>query len=215
MSRPYRSLTSILNSAAGICKTLTSEGIRRSGGAMGLLQTGNSRSGEAFCSEVQQRVEDCVIQDDIQTRKAAREEMKKKRKKGEKQEHVSGMLVELALKAFLSHIRAYPTKEKPVRHIFSPGALHLGRIARSFALKDQPKKVGTTRKRKADDDDDDEKSAMKKSQKMKFGFGKEKDAGNAVPKKIQDGKSAKNPRNSRALLMANAVNLQNVGLDGL
>jgi hypothetical protein len=164
---------------------------------------------------VQQRLEDCVIQDDIQTRKATREEKKKQCKKGEKQEHVSEMLVELPRKAFLSHIRAYPTKEKPVHHIFSPRALHLGHIARSLALKDPPEKGSTTRKRKADDDDDDEKSAMKKSQKMKFGFGKGKDAVNAVPKKTKDGKSAKSARNSRVLLMANTVKLQNVGLDGL
>jgi hypothetical protein len=78
------SLTSILNSAAGICKTLTNAGIQRSGGAIGRLQTCTSRSGKAFCSEVQQRPEDCVIQDDIQTSKAAREEKKKKRKKEEK-----------------------------------------------------------------------------------------------------------------------------------
>jgi hypothetical protein len=56
---------------------------------------------------------------------------------------------------------------------------------------------------------------MKKSQKMKFGFGKGKDAVNAVPKKTKDGKSAKSARNSRVLLMANTVKLQNVGLDGL
>lgn len=51
-------------------------------------------------------------------------------------------LLQMARNAFLSHIRAYPTKEKSLKHIFTTKSLHLGHIAKSFALKDPPKKVG-------------------------------------------------------------------------
>ncbi|GMI39833.1 hypothetical protein TeGR_g5363 [Tetraparma gracilis] len=55
-------------------------------------------------------------------------------------------LVGLGKKAFVSFIRAYSAKEKAVRHIFSSRTLHLGHIARSFALRDSPTelKAGTS-----------------------------------------------------------------------
>ena len=54
-------------------------------------------------------------------------------------------LVGMGKKAFVSFVRAYSAKEKSVRHIFSSRTLHLGHIARSFALKDKPSdlKAGT------------------------------------------------------------------------
>ena len=48
-------------------------------------------------------------------------------------------LRELAVSAYLSWVRAYTTHSRGTKHIFTLRAVHLGHIARSFALKDQPK----------------------------------------------------------------------------
>lgn len=47
-------------------------------------------------------------------------------------------LLGLARMAFTSFLRAYSTKEKVLRGIFSVKALHLGHVARSFALQEPP-----------------------------------------------------------------------------
>merc|ERR1712150_328790 len=65
---------------------------------------------------------------------------KSRAKRTAKKHEVFGELLEKARNAFLSYVRAYPTKEKAVRHIFSARAIHLGHVARSFALKEPPKK---------------------------------------------------------------------------
>ncbi|KAJ3300819.1 ATP-dependent RNA helicase dbp7 [Borealophlyctis nickersoniae] len=46
--------------------------------------------------------------------------------------------VELSEKAFTSHIRAYATHVAPERHIFHVRKLHLGHVAKSFALREAP-----------------------------------------------------------------------------
>jgi ATP-dependent RNA helicase DDX31/DBP7 len=48
-------------------------------------------------------------------------------------------LRELAVSAYLSWVLAYTTHSRGTKHIFTLRAVHLGHIARSFALKDQPK----------------------------------------------------------------------------
>ena len=49
-----------------------------------------------------------------------------------------GPLLESSRKAFTAYICGYLAKEKAVRNIFSTRALHLGHVARSFALKEIP-----------------------------------------------------------------------------
>jgi hypothetical protein len=50
-------------------------------------------------------------------------------------------LVPMTIIHSAAFVRAYPAKEKAVRHIFNARALHLGHIARSLALKETPKMV--------------------------------------------------------------------------
>ncbi|THV02416.1 DEAD-domain-containing protein [Dendrothele bispora CBS 962.96] len=48
---------------------------------------------------------------------------------------------ELARKAFLSHMRAYATHPSDEKHIFHIRHLHIGHLAKAFALRDAPKAV--------------------------------------------------------------------------
>jgi ATP-dependent RNA helicase DDX31/DBP7 len=209
------SLTSTLNQAAKICVDLTDAGEKRSGGGYGQSMAG--RSGESFCSEIQHRLEDCVMADDAKTKAAAAKELNassrsgKRRKKGK----MCGKLLEMAMNAFASYLRSYPTKEKAVRHIFSARALHLGHIARSFALKEPPKAMqkvnlrtdspeeadGEKRKSSSltfQDRDDEEHIIVGKRQKV---------SREHVTEKRVDNKEA------RALLHARATRLQQGGMD--
>lgn len=45
---------------------------------------------------------------------------------------------EMARKAFASHLRAYATHPSEEKHIFHIRHLHLGHVAKSFALRDAP-----------------------------------------------------------------------------
>ncbi|KAF7315471.1 RNA helicase [Mycena indigotica] len=49
----------------------------------------------------------------------------------------------LARKAYLSHMRAYATHPTSEKHIFHVRHLHLGHLAKSFALRDAPKAVSS------------------------------------------------------------------------
>ena len=160
---PAVSLADTLTVAATrSCKALTKVGVQRSGGgtgsSMGLNKHGNSKTsnanrrlGEAFSLELQRRLEDCVILTkeeeeggqnklDIGRRKFL--PVSNQCKAGNKGS--SSELLELARAAFLSHIRAYPTREKCAKHVFAAKALHLGHVARSFALKETPKRLASS-----------------------------------------------------------------------
>lgn len=52
--------------------------------------------------------------------------------------------LERALHAFISHIRAYATHLSSERMYFNVKLLHLGHLAKSFGLRDTPKKLGRT-----------------------------------------------------------------------
>jgi len=138
------SLTSTLQIAAKECESLTKEGEKKSGGGYG---RSGSREGEAFSAALQARAEECVIEDDRRCKAAVNELTEKGRKKknrkinDEAEKIMESGLLHSSRKAFTSYMRAYPAKEKAVRYIFSSRALHLGHIARSFALKDPPKAV--------------------------------------------------------------------------
>jgi len=157
------SLSSILNQAGGICKELTAEGSQQQGegrsgpGKNGKPMGRSSRSGEHFSAEVQRRMEDRVVKDDADTRKAYKESTSKRKQKERKRKLVNsskdgrkeGILLEMARDAFLSFLRAYSTKKEPiVRSIFSSRALHFGHIAKSFALKEPPKSLVSKQKSK-------------------------------------------------------------------
>ena len=51
-------------------------------------------------------------------------------------------ILELARKAYISHVRAYSTHVKPERHIFDVKALHLGHLAKAFGLRERPGHFG-------------------------------------------------------------------------
>jgi ATP-dependent RNA helicase DDX31/DBP7 len=50
---------------------------------------------------------------------------------------------ELARKAYLSHVRAYATHPSDEKHIFHIRHLHLGHLAKAFALREAPTTVNT------------------------------------------------------------------------
>ncbi|KAI6169474.1 DEAD-domain-containing protein [Pisolithus thermaeus] len=57
---------------------------------------------------------------------------------------------ELARRAFLSHMRAYATHPAGEKHIFHVRHLHIGHLAKSFALREAPKNItGSSRKAKS------------------------------------------------------------------
>jgi len=181
------SLSSLLNQAAGTCKELTQEGSRQQGNGRAESTpdskhsgfSRNSRSGEYFSAEVQRRMEDCVVKDDAETRKAFKESTSKRKQKQRKRKLVpsskdgrkEGLLLEQARDAFLSFLRAYSTKKEPiVRSIFTSRALHFGHIAKSFALKEPPKSLVSKQKSKRQQQEgqvQDEKANLPRS--LEFG----------------------------------------------
>ncbi|PRP73567.1 putative DEAD/DEAH box RNA helicase [Planoprotostelium fungivorum] len=58
-------------------------------------------------------------------------------------------LAGLARRGFTSFVRAYSTHSKEAKHIFHVKNLHLGHVAKSFALREQPKDVTSQQSRKA------------------------------------------------------------------
>merc|ERR1712059_123741 len=50
-------------------------------------------------------------------------------------------LHESACQAYVSFVRSYASYPKEIRHIFSFKALHLGHIAKSYALRDPPTQI--------------------------------------------------------------------------
>ena len=51
------------------------------------------------------------------------------------------MLAGAARSAFRSHVRAYAVKSKESRHAFQVRSLHFGHVAKSFALREQPRTI--------------------------------------------------------------------------
>ena len=51
-------------------------------------------------------------------------------------------IADLARKAYVSHVRAYSTHVLPERQMFNVKELHLGHLAKAFALRDQPSNMG-------------------------------------------------------------------------
>jgi ATP-dependent RNA helicase DDX31/DBP7 len=242
------SLASTLNQAAKVCPVATQAGMEHAGGGRGGAgksdknrdsstdrgSSNNSRSGEAFCAEVQFRLEECVAQEDARVKAAFKETPKRKRGDQKKPE---GELLQLARTAFLSHIRAYPTKEKCVKPIFSARALHLGHVARSFALKEPPKALASSKHRggaaagtttsSSDHHADDGQARQPSSMAFReFNEGENDGEGSSRPpaKRTKRGVStntsisrserdANRVKHNKALLLANAAKMQSNGLE--
>jgi ATP-dependent RNA helicase DDX31/DBP7 len=208
------SLTSTLISAAEACKNITTEGVRHAGGRASPGSAPAHRSGEAFAAEVQRRVEEFVAADDLNARE--REKTSRKQRRVSSAPSVaatSSGLMELARNAFISHIRAYPTKEKLVRHVFSAKALHLGHVARSFALKEAPRKLATMASKQT-------AVVIEKTESRKrnnvMAFRSVKDMLNVSHEYPPSKKpNNSNPPSSKALFLSNAANFKASGLDGL
>ncbi|KAL4872552.1 hypothetical protein BDV12DRAFT_133859 [Aspergillus spectabilis] len=60
--------------------------------------------------------------------------------------------LEMARRAYQSHIRAYATHVASERHIFNIKELHLGHLAKSFALRDRPGKINVPGLRQGKED---------------------------------------------------------------
>ncbi|EEP75823.1 conserved hypothetical protein [Uncinocarpus reesii 1704] len=61
-------------------------------------------------------------------------------------------ILEMARRAYQSHIRAYATHIAAERHMFNIKDLHLGHLAKSFALRDRPAKINVPGLRPGKDD---------------------------------------------------------------
>lgn len=164
------SLSATLTTAAGLCPGITQEGEAKARG-----NTFSDGRGEAFTSAVQTRLEETVQQDDVDYKAAIDKKFKgdpKQRRKAKKQ--AVGPLLEGARKAFSAFVRAYPAKEKAVKHIFNARALHLGHIARSLALKDAPKMVSKVSSNNDEDGKGQKMSGEKRKSRLAFNSSKSK-----------------------------------------
>ncbi|GMH60870.1 hypothetical protein TL16_g03143 [Triparma laevis f. inornata] len=173
-------LEGVLEEGAGVCKEVTREGVKKSGG-------GSRSDGEAFATAIQIRLEGVIVSDDEEKKReasrvkkearAAAEVAEKEKGEGgggkgskkawkggevEAQKVLNTGLLAKGRKAYQAFIRAYSAKEKAVRHIFSSRSLHVGHIARSFALKESPKEL---------------KEASSKQMAVEYGGGKRKKEG--------------------------------------
>ncbi len=165
------SLSAMFESAAKICEDVTAEGLNKTFPSHGKA----SRDGEAFTGALQLRLEDQIVNDDNDYKEALlkkalpsgsdKEQRRKQRREAKK---AVGPLLESATKAFSSYIRGYATKEKCVKHIFSARALHLGHVAKSFALREQPKNLMRAH-RNAKLNDDHHSSTTKRNHQLAFG----------------------------------------------
>ena len=226
------SLSSTLNSAAAICEDVTRRGVERAGGGLGKVShqtdsagSSGSRSGEAFSSELQRLLEGCVIADNAKRREKEKE--LQRQQKRQKQQHglhsvapasasTGAGLLELARQAFISHMRAYPTKEKEVRHIFAAKALHVGHVARSFALKDPPKSLSSRTKGNCGSAEDPSTPTSKRKTAAKMEFQPFDDVDGQEERERKKLRKEALPQGwTKALLLSNAAKLQQNGLQSL
>ncbi|EFW14210.1 ATP-dependent RNA helicase dbp7 [Coccidioides posadasii str. Silveira] len=75
-------------------------------------------------------------------------------------------ILEMARRAYQSHIRAYATHIAAERHMFNIKDLHLGHLAKSFALRDRPAKINVPGLRPGNEDT---KKSFKADRKLASG----------------------------------------------
>jgi ATP-dependent RNA helicase DDX31/DBP7 len=80
------------------------------------------------------------------------------------------LLLEQARRAYQSHIRAYATHVAAERHIFDIKSLHLGHLAKAFALRDRPGVIRVPGLRPGEGGN--KKDAKKGSRRVVVGSGK-------------------------------------------
>ena len=139
------SLSATLGAAARTCGGVAREGDARAAG-----NKFSDARGEAFTTAIQDRLEQRVIQDDADYKSAIAKKSKgdpkhKRERQRRRKEGSAGPLLEGARKAYAAFVRAYPAKEKAVRHVFNARGLHLGHVARSLALREAPGKLARGR----------------------------------------------------------------------
>jgi ATP-dependent RNA helicase DDX31/DBP7 len=171
------SLSSTLQTAAKLCSELTSEGLHQTGQGN---KASDSRVGEAFACAIQTRLENTVMENDrlykealakkVQSNNTDHKKPQQIKKEKREAKHAVGPLLESARAAYHAYVRAYSAKEKAVRHIFSARALHLGHVARSFALKEQPKELSKAQRNAQREESDVIKSTgRKRNNALAFG----------------------------------------------
>lgn len=183
------------------------------------IPTNKSRRGEEFGLELQKIFESAVAMDDACI-KAHIKEAKKKAKSLQKQQrkkrrvgvavpaepevevavHKSNSLSVLAKTAYLAHVRAYPTREPQLKPFFAAKALHLGHVAKSFALRDPPKHMAAGNQ---------QQQAGHQKKKVN-GLSLEEDSG---PKKRKV--EVNDPVSNKKLLLSNASKLLTAGMDSI
>lgn len=89
--------------------------------------------------------------------------------------------LEMARRAFQSHIRAYATHVASERSIFNIKELHLGHLAKSFALRDRPSKVNVPGLRQGAEETRKEFKSERKSWGKKRKAGRANDDDDGVP----------------------------------
>ncbi|OJJ98696.1 hypothetical protein ASPACDRAFT_1902488 [Aspergillus aculeatus ATCC 16872] len=82
--------------------------------------------------------------------------------------------LEMARRAYQSHIRAYATHIASERHMFNIKELHLGHLAKSFALRDRPSKINVPGLRQSSSD---AKKDFKAARSSSTAGGKKRKAG--------------------------------------
>ncbi|RJE18201.1 hypothetical protein PHISCL_09462 [Aspergillus sclerotialis] len=90
--------------------------------------------------------------------------------------------LEMARRAFQSHIRAYATHIASERYIFNIKELHLGHLAKSFALRDRPSKVNVPGLRQGAEDTKKDFKTERKSTGKKRKAGSGDRADDDIPK---------------------------------
>ena len=218
------SLSATLASAAELCPSLSQEGDTKSSG-----KTFTDGKGEAFTLAIQNRLEQCVIQDDADYKASIEKKVKDAKQRRKLKKDAAGPLLVGARKAFSAFVRAYPAKEKAVKHIFNARGLHLGHIARSLALREAPKMVskGNSGNALLDDGDD----GKRKSRLTFNGIStKENDQDKRILSEVEkerqeegrDTKKRKKDQTSRVVaggkdaqkkMMEQAMRLQNQGME--
>ena len=199
------SLAATLQTAAKICSDVASEGLQQTGQGQ---KASDSRIGEAFASAVQIRMEDTLVEDDraykealakkVQNNKEASDKVQRKKERREAK-NATGPLLESARAAYNAYIRGYSTKEKAVRHIFSARALHLGHVARSFALKEQPKELSKAQRNSRREEADVLKSTgRKRNNNLAFGKKSNKPSSDGKEQPVAE-VSSKNDKKQRTI----------------
>jgi ATP-dependent RNA helicase DDX31/DBP7 len=159
-------------------------------------------------------LEECVAAEDAKAREREKAAKKQRRVSAALSGAAASVgLMELARNAFVSHIRAYPTKEKLVRHVFSAKALHLGHVARSFALKEAPRKLATMASKQTAAVIEKTESRKRNSAMAFRAAEDELNASNRDPPPKKPNNST--PQSSKILFLSNAAKFKASGLDGL